>query len=146
MPSQEELVQFARARTQVTLSLQPAQRVVAKCDLARWRRDPSASDDIGFLGGEPRQCIALGAERLSGDMPAAVVPVRRLPATGWKFTDTAEMTTGHARHTARAIAHVARTTVLGFDFAIRRMPSELPFCGGDDGTRTHDPLRAKQVL
>ena len=36
--------------------------------------------------------------------------------------------------------------MLGVDLAIRRMPSELPFCGGDDGTRTHDPLRAKQVL
>jgi hypothetical protein len=44
------------------------------------------------------------------------------------------------------IAHAARTTGLGLAFAIRRMSSELPVCGGDDGTRTHDPLRAKQVL
>ena len=100
MLSQEELVEFARARTQVTLPLQPGQRVVAKSDLACRRCDPGAPDDIGFLGGQPRQCIALGAERLSGDMPAPVVPVRGLPATGRKFADTAEMTTGHARDTA----------------------------------------------
>ena len=44
------------------------------------------------------------------------------------------------------IAHAARTTLLGLELTIRRMPSDLPIYGGDDGTRTHDPLRAKQVL
>jgi hypothetical protein len=36
--------------------------------------------------------------------------------------------------------------MLSLDLAIRCESSELPFYGGDDGTRTHDPLRAKQVL
>jgi hypothetical protein len=76
-------------------------------------------------------------------MPASVVPVRGLPATGGEFADTAEM--------ARAMREV-----LLRNRARRNKPStsvsaewhlSWPFVvGGDDGTRTHDPLRAKQVL
>ena len=59
--------------------------------------------------GEPRQCVALGAERLIGDMPAPVMPVRRLPAAGRELADTAEMTTGQARNTdARSRTQRAR--------------------------------------
>ena len=43
---------------------------------------------------------------------------------------------------APLVAHATRTTLLGLDLAVRRMPPELPFCRGDDGTRTHDPLCA----
>jgi hypothetical protein len=75
----------------------------------RWRCDPGASDNIGFLGGEPRQGIALGAEGRGRDMPAPVIPAGRLPATGRQLAGTPEMRTGHARvTTARSRTQRAR--------------------------------------
>ena len=42
--------------------------------------------------------------------------------------------------------HVVGTTT--FPTSVREEPQrcDQDFCGGDDGTRTHDPLLAKQVL
>ena len=53
------------------------------------------------------------------------------------------MTTGHARDTTAQSRTQRARTPSGHELAVRRMPSELLFHGGDDGTRTHDPLRAK---